>query len=67
MTNQFHVAYAASTKGGTWKLQQYLGTGTSSVVESNERWADKAEAEAVCERVNSGDKSGLTFAMYADD
>lgn len=39
----------------------------SSVIESNERWDTEAEAQAVCDRVNAGDKSELSFASYADD
>jgi len=53
--------------GKSFRIRQYLGTGTSSVVESNQFFATKEEAQAAADRANRGDKSGLTFGMYADD
>jgi hypothetical protein len=50
-----------------YKLYAYPGSGTASVIESNETWPTREEAQAVCDRVNGGDESGLTFAMYSDD
>lgn len=50
-----------------YKLQGYAGSGTASVHESLQTWATRAEAQAVCDRVNAGDESGVTFACYADD
>jgi hypothetical protein len=50
-----------------WGIKQYQGSGTSSVVESNERWFKKEEAEAAAERANAGNEEGLTFALYSDD
>jgi hypothetical protein len=74
MSNQFNVSATPAYENGdyskpVWRymLRQYQGSGTASVVESKETWATKDEAAAVCARVNSGDKTGLTFAMYSDD
>lgn len=39
----------------------------SCVIESDQRWATEAEAQAVADRVNRGEDVGLTFASYADD
>ncbi len=50
-----------------YKLRRYQGAGASFPVESNETWATKGEAEAVAERVNAGDETGVTFASYSDD
>jgi hypothetical protein len=50
-----------------YKLYAYPGRGTASIIESNETWPTREEAETVCERVNAGDESGLTFASYSDD
>jgi len=50
-----------------YKLQAYIGSGSSCVVESNETWPTKEEALTHCQRANAGDETGLTFASYADD
>ena len=54
--------------GESWKLVSYPSGRADFPAESNQRWATKAEAEAVCVRLNeTGDKTGLTFSSYADD
>lgn len=50
-----------------WNISQYQGTGTSSVVESNQTWDTKADAQAAADRANAGNEEGMTFACYADD
>lgn len=70
--DQFNVtstpAYDAAWKPiWHYKLRAYLGSGTASVIESKETWTTREEAGAACTRVNAGDKSGITFAMYSDD
>jgi hypothetical protein len=70
MVTQFVVtsAHGWSAEHGwvrTFKLQN--SDRLSSVIESDQRWQTEAEAQAVCDRVNAGDLSGLAFASYADD
>jgi hypothetical protein len=50
-----------------YRLRGYIGSGSSSVIESNETWPTREEAQSVCQRANAGDRAGLTFALYADD
>ena len=69
--NKFTPAPAGHYEKGAWvsawKIAQYQGTGTSSVVESNERWRTRDEAQAAADRANAGNEEGMTFACYADD
>ncbi len=53
--------------GSAFRIRQYLGSGTATVVESQQFFATKEEAQAAADRVNAGDEAGLTFGMYADD
>lgn len=50
-----------------YMLQCYPTAGTSVVIESNNQWASREEAEAAAARANAGDESGLNFSSYADD
>jgi hypothetical protein len=50
-----------------WKVKAYTTTGVNFPVESNERFATKAEAEAAAIRMNAGDESGMSFGSYSDD
>ena len=63
MPYQFVVGYG----GGGYLLRAYPNGNTATVIESRQRWADKADAEAARDRANAGDKSGLTFSSFADD
>lgn len=63
----FRPAFSPGWPKNSYKIQKYLGTGTASVVESNERWDTREEAQAAADRANAGDETGLTFGMYADD
>jgi hypothetical protein len=64
---QFSVTVSVGTKVFHYKLVSYPSGRASFPTESNETWATKEEAEAVCARVNAGDETGVTFASYADD
>lgn len=71
MSTKFTPASAGHWEKGEWvsgwKISQYLGTGTSSVVESNQRWNTREEAQAAADRANAGNEEGLTFSSFADD
>jgi hypothetical protein len=64
-----YFAETSMQSNGTvlWKVKAYTTTGVNFPVESNERFASKAEAEAAAARMNAGDESGMSFASYADD
>jgi hypothetical protein len=63
----FRPEFSPGWPKNSYKVQKYLGTGTASVIESNERWDTREEAQAAADRANAGDETGLTFGLYADD
>jgi hypothetical protein len=64
---KFNPIWSGSPTKDSWKIQQFIGSGTSSVVESNQTWDTREEAQAAADRANAGDESGLTFSCFADD
>ena len=52
---------------GEYYIRKYEGSGTASVIESNNTWNSKTEAENAAKRANAGDKTGLIFSCFADD
>lgn len=79
MANKFHA-----TASGHWEglgersfvvdgyfIQQYLGSGSSCVIEGRlpggELWPTKADAEVAAARADAGDCSGMKMAQFADD
>jgi len=52
---------------GKFYLRKFEGSGTASVIESDNTWNSEAEAKAAADRANSGDETGLRFSCFADD
>lgn len=65
---RFWVGPSVQTNGFRYKLVSYPSGRASFPTESNQTWATKEEAEAVCAKLNeTGDETGLTFSSFADD
>ena len=62
-----YFAQRCATTEELYKVMAYTTSGVNFPVESNERFASKADAEAAAVRMNAGDESGMSFASYADD
>lgn len=62
-----YFAQRCATTEEAWKVMAYTTSGVNFPVESNERFATKAEAEVAAAKVNAGNETGLSFASYADD
>lgn len=63
--NPYKVAWRPNDR---YMLYKYLTVMDGYItIESNQDWPTRDEAQQVCDRVNAGDESGVTFASYRDD
>jgi hypothetical protein len=64
--NDFLHVSPATSPPGSFKLYGQPTGRMSYSVESDNRWTDRAEAEAALARVKSGDETGITFGSFDD-
>ncbi len=62
-----YFAQRRATAEPLWKVMAYTTSGANFPVESNESWNSLEAAQVAADRMNAGDKNGMSFASYSDD